>query len=123
VQRRLDQAFLMKIIAVEAALTRAEARNASTERLRLRVAQVLGGSPERRRAAYEQMGRFYHVRSSIVHAGTTGQLEETAMTEITTVTRAILTRLLTRSPFAAMSSEEELDRWFERQLLAGEGRR
>lgn len=123
VQRRLDQAFLMKIIAVEAALTKADTRNASTERLRLRVAQVLGGSPERRRFAYEQMGTFYHVRSSIVHAGTAGELGETAMAEITGLTREVLKTLLTRSPFTAMSSEEDLERWFERQLLAGESRR
>jgi hypothetical protein len=43
VQRRRDQAFLMKVMALEAALTRDDTRGATTERLRLRVAQVVGG--------------------------------------------------------------------------------
>jgi hypothetical protein len=119
VQRRRDQAFLMKMMALEAALTRDEARGGVTERLRLRVAQVIGGSKEQRTASYMQMAAFYKLRSRIVHAGNAEALTDATMREVTRVTRLVLERLLTAAPFRRMSTEPELEEWFEQQLLAG----
>lgn len=119
VQRRTDQAFLMKMMALEAALTRDEARGGVTERLRLRVAQVIGGSKGQRSESYEQMADFYNLRSRIVHAGNGEALTDAAMREVTRVTRLVLERLLIAAPFRRMSTEHQLEEWFEQQLLAG----
>jgi hypothetical protein len=119
VQRRRDQAFLMKMMALEAALTRDEARGGVTERLRLRVAQVIGGSKSQRSASYAQMQGFYNLRSRIVHAGNAEALTDAAMKEVTRVARLVLERLLTATPFRQMSTEQDLEEWFEQQLLAG----
>lgn len=119
VQRRRDQAFLMKMMAMEAALTRDDARGGVTERLRLRVAQVIGGSRSQRSSSYAQMAGFYRLRSRIVHAGNAETLTDTDMKEATRITRLVLERLLTAAPFRRMSTEQELEQWFEQQLLAG----
>lgn len=119
VQRRRDQAFLMKMMALEAALTRDEARGGVTERLRLRVAHIIGGSKSERNASFAQMGDFYRQRSRIVHAGNADALTDAAMKEITRVTRQVLERLLIAAPFRRMANEQELEQWFEQQLLAG----
>jgi len=118
VQRRRDQAFLMKMVAIEAALTRDE-RGGTTDRLRLRVAQVIGGSKSERSASYAQMAEFYKLRSRIVHAGNAEAITDATMTEITRLARLVLDRLLTGAPFRRMSREQELEEWFEQQLLAG----
>ena len=109
----------MKMMALEAALTRDEARGGVTERLRLRVAHVIGGSKSERNASYAQMGDFYRQRSRIVHAGNAEALTDAAMKEVTRVTRQVLERLLTAAPFRRMSTEHELEQWFEQQLLVG----
>lgn len=83
VQRRRDQAFLMKMVAIEAALTRDEGRGGTTDRLRLRVAQVMGGSKSQRSASYAQMAEFYKLRSRIVHTGNAEKITAATMTEIT----------------------------------------
>jgi hypothetical protein len=119
VQRRRDQAFLMKMVAIEAALTRDEGRGGTTDRLRLRVAQVMGGSKSQRSASYAQMTEFYKLRSRIVHTGNAEKITAATMTEITRLARLLLDRLLTRAPFRRMSKEQELEEWFEQQLLAG----
>lgn len=119
VQRRRDQAFLMKMMALEAALTRDEARGGVTERLRIRVAQVIGGSRSQRSASYAQMAHFYRLCSQIVHAGNADALTAATIIEATRVTRLVLERLLTAVPFRRMSTEMELEDWFEDQLLAG----
>jgi hypothetical protein len=109
----------MKMMALEAALTRDEARGGVTERLRLRVAQVIGGSKSQRSASYAQMQGFYNLRSRIVHAGNAEALTDAAMKEVTRVARLVLERLLTATPFRQMSTEQDLEEWFEQQLLAG----
>jgi hypothetical protein len=65
------------------------------------------------------MGVFYNQRSRIVHGGNAEAITDTAMKEITRVTRLVLERLLTAAPFRRMSTEQELEHWFEQQLLAG----
>lgn len=109
----------MKMMAMEAALTRDDARGGVTERLRLRVAQVIGGSRSQRSSSYAQMAGFYRLRSRIVHAGNAETLTDTDMKEATRITRLVLERLLTAAPFRRMSTEQELEQWFEQQLLAG----
>jgi hypothetical protein len=119
VQRRRDQAFLMKMIALESALSLADGRNSTTERLRLRVAHVVGGAPKERHALYRQMQDFYHLRSSIVHAGVGEPLTDETMKAVTALTRKVLERLLVRAPFSRMKSESELEDWFHGQMLLG----
>jgi len=41
------------------------------------------------------------------------------MKEVTGLTRLVLERLLTARPFRRMSTEQELERWLEQQLLTG----
>lgn len=118
VERRRDQAFLMKMIALESALTMSEGRNTPTERLRARVAQIVGGSLSDRRAVFERMMLLYQIRSSIVHSGTS-ELTDTIMKEISALTRRAIEALLTSRAFSRMTQESQLERWFEDQTLLG----
>ncbi len=65
------------------------------------------------------MAEFYKLRSRIVHTGNAEKITAATMTEITRLARLLLDRLLTRAPFRRMSKEQELEEWFEQQLLAG----
>ena len=83
------------------------------------MAQVVGGSTEQRGQSYAQMAEFYRLRSRIVHAGNADELTEVTMREVTRVARLVFERLLLAAPFHRMSQEQELEEWFEQQLLAG----
>lgn len=115
VQRRRDQAFLMKMVALEAATTRDQPGPGVTERLRRRVAQVIGGTKEQQDSIYAQMAEFYALRSRIVHAGNAEALTDAIMREVTRIVRLVLERLLTTEPFSGMSTEQELEEWFKQQ--------
>jgi hypothetical protein len=65
------------------------------------------------------MADLYRLRSQLVHAGNAEAITNATMSELTRVTRLVLERLLTGAPFRQMSTEEELEEWFEQQLLAG----
>jgi hypothetical protein len=118
VQRRRDQAFLMKMVALEAATTRDQPGPGVTERLRRRVAQILGGTKEQQDSIYAQMAEFYALRSRIVHAGNAEALTDAIMREATRIVRRVLELLLTAEPFSGMSTEQELEEWFKQQRRA-----
>ncbi len=107
------------MIALESALTDSGRSRASTERLRTRVAHIMGGSLEERRDAYNQTSTLYDIRSALVHAGTSTALGEASLNALRTLVRGVLTTLLTKAPFKAMQQEGELEAWFADQLLVG----
>lgn len=115
VQRRRDQAFLMKMVALEAATTRDQSGPGVTERLRRRVAQIVGGSAVQQVAISAQMAELYTLRSRIVHAGNGEALTDATMRDITRLVRVVIERLLTAEPFREMSTEQELESWFKEQ--------
>jgi hypothetical protein len=119
VQRRQDQAFMMRMIALESALTGSHERAATTDRLRLRVVQVVGGTLEQRKKAYDLAGELYMVRSAIVHAGGSTGLTEQSAKSLKKLVERTLTALLTKRPFARMSDERAFDAWFQGQVLMG----
>ncbi|MFZ5862312.1 MAG: hypothetical protein ACOYXR_05680, partial [Nitrospirota bacterium] len=79
VQRRRDQVFLMRMIALESALSKTDEKAAPTERIRLRTAHVLGGDLAKRRESYRKAGELYKIRSDIVHAGQSPDLNEDSL--------------------------------------------
>lgn len=115
VQRRRDQAFLMKMVALEAATTRDQPGPGVAERLRRRVARIAGGSTAQQAAIYKQMAELYTLRSRIVHAGNGEALTDATMREVTRLVRVVLERLLTAEPFRGMSTEQELEDWFKQE--------
>jgi hypothetical protein len=116
-QRRREQAFLMHMIALESALTRADSRGFTTERLCVRVSHVLGGNAEARAQAFASTTRLYRLRCEIVHSGAAMGVREDDLAQLADLTRRVMTKLLSCRVFRQMTTENDMETWFTAQLL------
>jgi excisionase family DNA binding protein len=116
IDARLEEAFLLYIIALESAMMPREAQSELSYRLRIFAAHLLGETAKERRAIARQIDELYRQRSQIVHRGsyqvTVGEVERAGR-----YTQAALRRLLLDPPFATMRSYEELAGWFQNKVL------
>ena len=66
---RREEAFLLYAIALESIVLADSDPIELTYRLRVRIAHLLGNSPEARRNIFSKVGHLYDIRSKIVHSG------------------------------------------------------
>lgn len=117
VEPRRDQAFLLYAISLESLLTKPGARAGVTDRLRLRVAHLIGREPATRQRVMALMSTLYDIRSALVHSGDSGALADIDLRTISELVERALTGILTDDRFTAMRDVREFDRWFDAQLL------
>ncbi len=118
-ETRTDSAFVMYGVALESLLTKKGARGGVSDRLRMRVSQILSKAPANRRKIYELMGELYRMRSELVHGGISDDMRENDLHVLRTVVQGVLTRFLTKLPFRTMTRDQELERWFDDRVFRG----
>jgi len=113
---RKEEAFLLYAIALEGFILAEGETQELTYRLRLRVAHLLGGTPEARRDLFAKVKHLYGIRSKIVHSGHY-QVTDGDFGLIRALTTGALVRVCTLEEFTEISTPEELVLWFETKLL------
>jgi hypothetical protein len=67
---------------------------------------------------FEKMKKYYGLRSGLAHAGT-ADISDADAANIRLISRQAIFMMLTVEPFNKMAKGDDLERWFEQQLLAG----
>lgn len=116
-EKRREEAFLLYAIALEALLTKPNARSGVTERLKLRVAHLVHRKPDSRKLLANTMERLYQIRSALVHAGTSEELSDNDLNIIAHVVELALWAMLTQQPFREMKNAATFEKWFEDRLF------
>ncbi len=114
---RREQAFVLFCISLEALLL----TNRTTEirqAFALRGAHLLIRDAVHRGEAFKDLKDLYDIRSSIVHSGRTRVLEAD-LSKIRWLAKSAVLIMLVREPFSKMRTEQDLESWFQTQLLAG----
>jgi hypothetical protein len=118
IEGRKEQAFLLFCISLEALLLNRKSTGEITQTFALRGAHLLTSDATHRKEVFKDLKSLYGVRSAIVHSGHT-QVTEADLSKIRWLTKAAVWIMLVREPFSTLKTEEELEDWFETQLLAG----
>jgi hypothetical protein len=118
IETRREEAFLLFCISLEALLLSKHSKAEVTQTFALRGAHLLVKDAVHRKEAYRDLKSIYGIRSSIVHYGHT-QITEADLSKIRWLTKTALVIMLIAEPFSKMATEEELENWFQDQLLAG----
>ncbi|MBI1983745.1 MAG: hypothetical protein HYS61_06070 [Acidobacteria bacterium] len=117
VNERREEAFLQFAIGLEVLLLR-HTETELTYRLSLRAAHLLLKDFEGRKDLGKKVRDLYRVRSRVVHSGTL-QVTDADLYRIRYFTKSAILALLTKPPFSEMKTDEELEHWFENQMLGG----
>jgi hypothetical protein len=118
VESRPEQAFLLYAIGLESILSDPKKTMEVTSRLKLRVCHLCGKSIDDRKQIGVTFDAIYKIRCDIVHAGRTEVTGSDVLT-VRNFAKSTLAVLLTDQRFVDMQSNEELQNWFEYQLLIG----
>ena len=113
---RKEEAFLLFTVALESLLLDNQEKQQLRYRFAVRGAHLLGGSLESKRDISTALKNVYDLRSAVVHSGSTDITDSNRDTVRHFARRAIY-RILTTRPFLEMSSQVELEKWFEDQVL------
>ena len=116
VAARREEAFLLYAIALESFVLADQDPLELGYRLRLRVAHLLGKTPEARKELFDQVAQLYAIRSKIVHSGEY-RVSEVDLGRMRWICKAALLRACTSEDFDRMSTAEDLQRWFQDRLL------
>lgn len=114
---RPEERFLLYAVALETLLL--GTRNATDlgYKLKLRCAHLVSAKDiNSRKLTVKQMGGLYATRSRIVHSGRF-DITDSELYLIDEYARIALFIVLTREPFTQMTTEDELENWFEAQVL------
>lgn len=119
VEARREEAFLLYAIALESLILRKDVKTELSYRLAVRCAQI-GGGPglEDKKRVLHQLRSLYDLRSRIVHSGNFAVNEE----ELDLIGQYAVSTLLIvieQEPFRSMTTVQDLETWFETQLLLG----
>jgi hypothetical protein len=117
IEDRREEAFLLFCISLEALLLKKQTGEI-TQTFALRGAHLLVVDAAHRREVFKDLKSLYGIRSSIVHSGQT-QVTEADLSKIRWLAKTALLIMLVREPFSKMKTEDELENWFQTQLLAG----
>ena len=119
VEARREEAFLLYAIALESLVLQKEIKTELSYRLAIRCAQIGGGPAlEDKKLVVDQIQSLYDLRSRIVHSGnfTVNEEELELMSRYAVSTLLIL---IQQEPFRSMTTVQQLENWFEAQLLSG----
>jgi len=118
IEDRREEAFLLFCVSLEALLLSKQTTSEITQTFALRGAHLLVGDAAHRKEIFRDLKSLYGIRSSIVHSGHT-QVAEASLSKIRWLAKTALLIMLVREPFSKMKTQEELEEWFQTQLLAG----
>ena len=113
VDRRREQSFLLYAIALETMILPTMEGELSY-RLRLRVAHLLGRTPESRERIAADVSHLYGVRSRIVHSGSYEVTDED-LGRLRSIVKGCLLRLLSQRAIHSLSAKE-FSGWYDRKL-------
>jgi hypothetical protein len=113
---RNDSAFLHSCISLETLLGNRQL-NEITYAFALRAVHLIFRR-DVRMEWLKKMKKYYHLRSGLAHSGTADVSDVDVATIRDLLKQAVFSALVTK-PFCTMTKCDELDRWFEEQLLAG----
>jgi len=119
VEDRIDQRFLLYMVALESLVKLRASRTAITDRVRTRAAQIVSSQSSERLRVYERLSSLYDIRSGLVHGGISEKLNEIEVRDLQEITCQAIFRMLSASPFKSMTTEQELEDWFLRETFRG----
>ena len=118
VEPKPQLAFLLFAIALESVVLGEQVKTEITYQLSTRVAHLLALTVAAKRSIVKQVNELYKLRSEIVHSGK-NEISETDLYTIREICLRSLFTLTTSSEFTGMKCVEELDQWFDDQMLGG----
>jgi hypothetical protein len=118
IEDRREEAFLLFCVSLEALLLSKHSTSEITQTFALRGAHFLVKDAALRKEVFRDLKSLYGIRSSIVHSGHT-QVAEADLWRIRWMAKTALLIMLVREPFSKMKTQEEIEEWFQTQLLAG----
>jgi hypothetical protein len=114
--RRREEAFLLYAIALESFVLAEGDPVELGYRLQLRVAHLLGETPDARRALVARVKQLYKVRSAIVHSGSF-RVTDADLGAMRQLAKLSLIRACTSDDFTRMRVPDDLAAWFNDRLL------
>lgn len=117
VEERREEAFLLYAISLETLLLGNKVDIEISHRLALRAVHLLAAADmQSRRLVQKQIKQLYTTRSKIVHSGSF-QVTNIDLELMSKCARLAVFMMLDAAPFATMVAEEDLETWFEEQIL------
>jgi hypothetical protein len=117
IESRREEAFLLFCISLEALLL-TNRTTEITQTFAFRGAHLIVRDAAHREEAFKDLKHLYGIRSSIVHSGRT-RVMEADLSKIRWLAKTAVLTMLVGEPFSKMKTEQELENWFQTQLLAG----
>ena len=121
-ERRDEQAFLFRAIALESLILGDRDQGELTMRLTLSIVHLLGAWLKSRKDAFQQIKKLYGVRSKIVHSGKYEVDPKDFALMRAYVTRCFL-HIFGDRRFGNMVAKSDLDEWFEARMRGERDRR
>jgi len=113
--------FVQYMFALEALLTSRSYDVPITDRLAEYAAFIIEDDEEARIRCAEKVASLYDKRSHIAH-GRTHEVSGDDVADALDVVRRITATMLTKTPFASMTTMEQLDKWVAAQRYGGKGK-
>lgn len=114
---RREEAFLLNAIALESVLLTESEKEGVTDKLRTRIAHLIGGSLETRKEVHRTVRDLYRTRSKIVHNGSY-QVTDLEREAIQGIALTCINRLCTDEAFRNLSTPQDLVAWFDKLILS-----
>jgi hypothetical protein len=114
---RNDSAFLHACISLETLLSNKD-QGEITLTFSLRAVHLIFTDASMRTDWFTKMKKYYGLRSRLAHAGT-ADISDADVANIRLISRQAIFMMLVTEPFNRMTKADDLERWFEQQLLAG----
>jgi hypothetical protein len=116
VEERKEEAFLLFTVALESLLLDNQEKQQLRYRFAVRGAHLLGDNLKSKRDISRALKDLYDLRSAMVHSGST-DITDSNRDTVRHFARMAIYRVLATKPFSEMTAEEELENWFEDQVL------
>ena len=118
IEPRAEEAFLWTTIALETLLLHKDERGSHGFRLGIKCAHLTATTKRARSLVSQKVRKLYNLRNAIVHSGKV-EVSDSELHLMRSYCSGVILRLLTTEPFTEMNSEQELEDWFEEQMLGG----
>lgn len=118
VEERQEEAFLLYCISLDALLLKNEDKGEIAFSFALRGAHLLLRDSDKRMEIFRDLKALYRLRSKVVHSGET-EISDSELAQIRGLAKQAIFTVLTSEPFSSFTMEEQLEDWFQDQLLAG----